>query len=300
MRGGALMIRDHELSMLYDASICIGCNACTEACKSEYKLNPNIYRTTIVDRQITDPVKEEGTKKTIHYKNACLHCEEASCILACPTGACYRNEDGLVVINSLLCISCNYCAKNCPYNAIIYDKASGNMEKCTLCSDLYKHGIEPVCSQACPVNAISFGPREDILDLGRTKVKGLKKEGYENAYLYGEYEYGGQRVLAVLEENPSLYGLKEDPSLPLMLQNFGAAPIRPISIVTAGLVLGFNFIHSRKYNSKSDEVRDKHHGPPFTYIPPGQDEGDDIKALEERDIKSGKIIDKNQKGRKRR
>ncbi len=274
------MIRDHELTMLYDSSLCIGCNACTLACKEAYSLKQNVFRTGISERKTEDT---NGKLTSIYYKNACLHCTDASCIMACPTGACYRNENGLVVIDDKLCISCNYCVKNCPYNAIIYDKASGNVEKCTLCKDLYDRGVEPFCSQACPQDAIKFGPREEILEYARSRVKDLKSEGYNDSNIYGEYNYGGQRVMAVLTAEPIVYGLKEGTDLPLMLQNFDAAPMKPFAFVAAGLVLGFNFIHSRKYKNKSQEVKKRHHGPPFTYIPPGQDEGDDIAAIEDRE-----------------
>lgn len=268
-----------ELTMLFDSARCIGCEACTAACKKAYDLSPNILRTDIFEKKLKTP---EGKTKRMYYKNACLHCTEASCVMACPTGACYKNEDGLVVIDESLCISCNYCAKNCPYNAISYDVSNAKVEKCTLCTELYVKGEEPLCSSACPEKALRFGPRSKMLEFAEKRVGDLRKEGYTNANVYGDQELGGQRVLAILEEEPKAYGLPADPDIPLTLQLWDSVPIRPGALVIAGLVFGFNFLHSRKYGKKAEEVREKHHEAPFCYIPPGQDEDDDLEAMEEK------------------
>lgn len=275
------MDRKDGLTMLFDSSRCIGCDGCTAICKSSYNLSPNILRTNIVERKIeNDP--SEGKTRRIYYKNACLHCTEASCVMACPTGACHKNEDGLVVINEQLCISCNYCAKNCPYNAISYDKANGKVEKCNLCAERYNEGLEPLCAAACPEKAILFGPRSKILDYAKRRIEDLKGKGFADANLYGESNFGGQRVLAVLEERPKAYGLPENPEIPLLLRTFSGMPIRPVTLLAAGLVLGFNFVHSRKYERRAEEVREKHDKAPFCYVPPGQDEDFDLEAMEEK------------------
>ena len=267
------------LTMLVDCARCIGCEACTAACTKAYDLNPNILRTDIIERKTEEYAN--GKQRSIYYKNACLHCTDASCVMSCPTGACHKNEDGLVVIDHDLCISCNYCAKNCPYNAITYDKASGYMEKCTLCAERYSKGETPICSEACPENAIRFGPRSEILDYADRRVKELQNKGFADANLYGDCQFGGQRVVAILDEKPEVYGLSSNPDVPITLQAFDAMPIRPTALLAAGLIIGFNFLHSRKYGRKAEEVRNKHDKAPFCYVPPGQDEDADLEAMEQ-------------------
>lgn len=262
--------------MLYDNALCIGCDACTHICSQTYDLTPNTFRTEIVEKRIGP------SNRMVFYKNACLHCKEASCVMACPTGACYKNEDGLVLINKSLCIGCNYCAKNCPFNAISFDKNSGVAEKCTLCADRYKEGLEPLCSTVCPTKAIKFGPRDTAIDFAQRRVEALKGEGFEKATFYGEREFGGQRVLTILDDNPEEFDLPLDPDIPLSLRLFDSMPIRPISLLAAGLIVGFNFVHSRKYEKKAEEVREKHDSAPFCYVVPGLDEDDDLEAIEEK------------------
>lgn len=269
----------NDLTMIYDSALCVGCDACTTICTQTYELTPNTFRTEIVEKEIEGP---EDRKRKVFYKNACLHCKEASCTMACPTGACYKNEEGLVVIDESLCIGCNYCAKNCPFNAISYDKSSGVVEKCTLCADRYSEGLEPLCSTACPTKAIKFASRQKILEYAQSRVEALQKEGHTNACIYGDCEFGGKRVMAVLEDNPEAYGLPADPDIPVALRVFEKMPMRPVSLLAAGLVLGFNFVHSRKYEKKAEEVREKHNKAPFCYDDPGLDENDDLEVIDEK------------------
>ncbi|HSH36394.1 4Fe-4S dicluster domain-containing protein [Schnuerera sp.] len=279
------MINTNELTMLVDYSLCIGCEACTAVCKQIYNVSPNIYRTKINERSTGKYYSgiSDGKMRKVFLKNACLHCKEASCVMACPTGACHKNEDGLVVIDERLCISCNYCAKNCPYNAISYDKENGKVEKCTLCAERIGEGLEPLCSTVCPTKAIRFGTRNEILDHARNRVKDLKKQGYVNANLYGDCQLGGQKVITILDEEPKAYGLPADPQIPIMLRVWNAAPMRPIALLTAGVIIGFNFLHSRKYGKKTEEVRKKHDKAPYCHVPPGQDEDDDLEAMDKKD-----------------
>lgn len=285
MKGGVRKLSNNdELIMLVDYSRCIGCESCTAICKQTYNLSPNVFRTQIIERKIEqdNPDNSKGKARRIYYKNACLHCTEASCVMACPTGACHKNEYGLVVIDDSLCIGCNYCAKNCPFNAISFDKFHGVVEKCTLCAERFSRGEEPLCSTVCPEKAIRFGPKNKLLEYANKRVDNLKGKGYVNARLYGDCEYGGQRVMAILEEKPEAYGLPANPDIPLMLRLWDTAPIRPITLLAAALIVGFNFIHTRKYEKKAEEVREKHDEAPFCHVVPGQDEGDELEAMDEK------------------
>lgn len=97
---------------------------------------------------------------------ACNHCENPACVKVCPTKAHYkRAEDGLVVIDRDKCIGCGMCAQACPYGAPQLDEKARKMMKCDGCLDRLEKGGAPICVEACPQRAISFG---EISELRRT------------------------------------------------------------------------------------------------------------------------------------
>jgi len=97
-------------AMLVDQSLCVGCEACTAVCKQIYNISKGVFRTKIHTHE-TGAYPEAAV---LYNKKACMHCEEAACVMACPTRACHKNEKGLTVFDHRLCIECNYCAANCP------------------------------------------------------------------------------------------------------------------------------------------------------------------------------------------
>ena len=277
------MSNRNDLTMLVDHSLCIGCEACTSVCKQIYDVTPSIFRTKIseVDEGQYYSGMLAGEMRTLYRKNACLHCQEASCVMACPTRACHKNEDGLVVIDDRLCISCNWCAKNCPYNAISYDRPNASVSKCSLCESRVHNDLEPFCSSVCPVNAVRFGPRDEMIAYADQRKADLISQGYVNASLYGATEFDGQRVLSLLDEAPQAYGLPVNPQIPLSLRLWSAFPLRPFVLLSAAAVVGFNFLHARKYENKAAAVRKKHDTAPYCYVTPGQDEDDDIASMDQ-------------------
>jgi formate dehydrogenase beta subunit len=282
-RGGLLnMSNQNQLTMLVDHSLCIGCEACTSVCKQIYEVTPTIFRTKISERSTGQYYAglTAGGMRQVYKKNACLHCTEASCVMACPTKACHKDENGLVVIDERLCISCNYCAKNCPYNAISYDRPNATVDKCSLCSARIAEGMEPFCSSVCPTKAVRFGSKTEMMAYADQRIADLKSQGYVNANLYGATEFSGQRVLTLLDEAPPVYGLPVNPEIPLSLRLWGVMPLRPLVLAALGGVVGFNFLHSRKYEQKAEAVRKKRDTAPYCYIVPGQDEDDDVEAIE--------------------
>lgn len=240
--------------MLVDQSLCVGCEACTAVCKQIYSLNTGVYRTKI--KQLKTGTYYEGVSRgeprIINHKRSCMHCVEAACVMACPTGA-MRKEDGCTVIDKRLCIGCNYCAANCPYEAIQYERNGHVMEKCTLCVPRLQQGLEPFCSAVCPLNAIHFGTREEMMDLAQARVVQLKQQGYAQASVYGENQLEGLKVLTVLDEMPEKYGLAADPQISLGLKIWRVVPYRPIALAAVLGVVGFNFLHTRKFRKNDNE-----------------------------------------------
>ena len=250
------MAKNSDVCMLIDESTCVGCEGCTVVCKQVYDVPWGLFRTKVHN-------VETGTYPdvvSVYNKKACLHCTEAACIMACPTKALSKNELGITVLNKNLCIKCNYCAANCPYGAVSFDRPNNSMEKCTLCSDRIEAGSAPLCADVCNTRAIKFGSREEMLLAGDKKVADLKGQGYSNASLYGQTELGGLGVLKVLKDTPDKYGLPVDPQVPMGVRLWRFLPLTPMAIVAGAGVMAFNFLHSRKYGEKLKETKEKSKG----------------------------------------
>jgi formate dehydrogenase iron-sulfur subunit len=207
-----------DIAMLIDVSKCIGCWWCYAACK-----NYNNLPETILPDIEDPPELSEHTFSTLFTyqdedsqwqsrKHACMHCEEASCELVCPTGAITHNG-AAVVIDQEWCIGCGYCVQACPFGVPHKDEHSGTARKCTFCTDRILNGEIPACADACPEGAIEFGTREELLTEGKSRVAALKSTGYSEASLYGETESGGLHVMYVLTDSPSSSGLPEEPKI---------------------------------------------------------------------------------------
>ncbi|MEW6481707.1 MAG: 4Fe-4S dicluster domain-containing protein [bacterium] len=143
--------------MVIDLSRCIGCNACTVACKAENDV-PDWHSRTRVEEEC------EGSFPNFSLtlrKVACMHCENAICIRVCPVKASYRNKDEIVLINKDRCVGCKYCILACPYKVRYLNQGTGIADKCTFCVHRLEKGLEPACVQNCMGKALIFGDLND-------------------------------------------------------------------------------------------------------------------------------------------
>ena len=146
-----------RLGMLIDLRTCIGCHACSVACKSEFDVPLGVFRDTV-------KYVESGTypHATRHFVPVlCNHCEDAPCLDACPTSAISRLEDGQVVIDKGRCNANRYCMSACPYGAIYIDPYEQVAQKCTFCEHRTADGRQPACVDACPTKCRIFGDLDD-------------------------------------------------------------------------------------------------------------------------------------------
>ena len=163
--------------MVLDLARCIGCNACTVACKIENGTPPDHYWARVY-------TEETGTfpdVQTTYVPALCNHCADAPCVTVCPTGASYkRAADGIVLVDYDKCIGCKYCAWACPYGAREIDEERQVMTKCTLCVDrvydakLAEADRQPACVKACPTGARLFG---DVKDPQSEVSKAIRERG---------------------------------------------------------------------------------------------------------------------------
>ena len=182
----------HHWAFGVDATKCIGCLRCVEACKVENNVakDPNHFRTW-VERYVTlegeekahidsqqDPVniaaagaegkyrfanryKDAKVEKAFFVPKLCNHCTHPACVQVCPTGATYKTDDGVVVIDHTYCIGCQYCVQACPYGARFFNEEKRVTDKCTWCYHRITKGLNPACVEVCPVSARVFGDRND-------------------------------------------------------------------------------------------------------------------------------------------
>lgn len=148
--------------MVIDLKTCIGCGACVAACSEENSLQLGV-EVPLGARTHIEKIELGKFPNTrwIFYHSICRHCEDAPCVSVCPTGASYKTEDGIVLVDHEKCIGCKYCMVACPYNARYINVELRTPDKCTFCVHRVKEGLEPACVAACPTHSRMFGDLDD-------------------------------------------------------------------------------------------------------------------------------------------
>src|SRR5215831_10056506 len=140
-----------------DQDRCIGCHACTVACKEEHQVPVGVFRTWVKYIE-----KGEFPHTRRHFGvMRCNHCDSAPCITICPTNALYRRSDGIVDFDNRRCIGCKSCMQACPYDALYIDPDSNTAAKCNFCAHRVEKNLEPACVIVCPTQAILAGDLDD-------------------------------------------------------------------------------------------------------------------------------------------
>ncbi len=136
---------------------CIGCHACTVACKSEFDVPIGVNRTHVKYIE-----KGEFPNSTREFSvHRCNHCADAPCVEICPTTALHTRADGIVDFDNDRCIGCKSCMQACPYDALYIDPNTHTAAKCNYCAHRIDGGYEPACVIICPVEAIISGDLDD-------------------------------------------------------------------------------------------------------------------------------------------
>jgi anaerobic dimethyl sulfoxide reductase subunit B (iron-sulfur subunit) len=158
-----------QMGFIHHNVDCIGCRACEIACKDKNGLppGPRFRRVQYI---------EGGTYPDVYaYKinMSCNHCAEPACLPTCPTGAIWKRADnGVVDIDSTLCIGCRRCEAACPYGAPQFDPVEKIVKKCNMCIDELQAGRKPYCVMACMMRVLDVGPI-DKLRAGTHKTTAL-------------------------------------------------------------------------------------------------------------------------------
>lgn len=174
-----------NFGFIIDNRKCIGCHACTVACKSEHQVPVGVNRTWV---KYIEKGEFPDTRRLFSVMR-CNHCADAPCVEICPVTALYTRDDGIVDFDDRRCIGCKACTQACPYDALYMHPEQHTAAKCNYCSHRTDIGLEPACVVVCPEHAIISGdmdnPNTEISKLlARETVSVRKPEKGTNPKLF--------------------------------------------------------------------------------------------------------------------
>jgi formate dehydrogenase iron-sulfur subunit len=228
-------------AVLHDITRCIGCRSCEAACNKVNELpapeKPFKDLEVLKQNRRTTPeaftvVNEYETagKSPLFRKNQCNHCLEPACASACFVRAFSKKKTGAVVYDSKFCVGCRYCMIACPFEIPTYEyneALTPRIRKCTMCHPRLEKGLLPGCVESCPTEALTFGRREDLLNIAHQRI--AKNPDRYVDHIYGEKEMGGTSWLYLSGVPFNQIGMREDlgttPAPDLTAGALGAVPI---------------------------------------------------------------------------
>jgi Fe-S-cluster-containing dehydrogenase component len=202
----APVVPKHAVSMLYDATRCVGCKSCVAACAEANKMQSNVK---IDPLHSASPDLDSFTKNIIklyrpadgslfsYVKQQCMHCLEPTCVAGCSFFALTKNpETGVVGWNTNKCMGCRYCEISCPYHVPKFQWEGFNPKivKCEFCKERLAVGKQPACTSVCPTHAVVFGTRDEMLKEAKARVAATPGKYFQDR-VYGEHDGGGTQVL---------------------------------------------------------------------------------------------------------
>lgn len=244
---------------LVDTIRCIGCKRCMSACKRWNGLH--VERDELITDRDTDlsgnnfvvvnlraDSKNRSHKVYVHW--ACQHCEKPACVGACPVTAIQKLPQGPVVINEKKCIGCRYCYQSCPFKVPRFDFEKRITRKCTLCYDRIPllNYMKPACVAACPVGALHFDRRDEIVKEAKRRVQRRKKP----SYIMGLKEAGGTSLLTILPGKPQTLGLVVAPEK-VINEDLDKIRITAAGFAGAAALTGLMYAYARMTGGMDEE-----------------------------------------------
>ncbi len=177
-------------ALLIDITMCVGCNGCQDACKTQNKLPEG--KEEVLSATAYTALETHGE---VYVRRMCQHCESPTCVSVCPVGAFTKTADGPVLYDESKCIGCRYCMQACPFQVPRYEWSSNfpRVQKCRFCAERIQVGKQTACAEICPTGATKFGDRAELLKEAYSRINAEPNKYVHR--IYGELEAGGTSIL---------------------------------------------------------------------------------------------------------
>ncbi len=254
-------------AILHDTTLCIGCRSCEAACNTVNNLpkpEKSFKDLTVLDEKrrttphaftVVNKYTDPHTGKITYRKDQCNHCQEPACASACFVGAFKKTPEGSVQYDASVCVGCRYCQIACPFNIPTFDfddAFTPKITKCTMCQPRIEKGQLPGCVEACPMEALTFGKRSDLVEIARERIRKYPQRYID--HIYGMDEMGGTNWLYITETPFEQVGMRTDLGVtPAPEFTSGALSIVPMIIGLWPVLLGGLYV----INKRRDEI-DEH------------------------------------------
>jgi formate dehydrogenase iron-sulfur subunit len=257
------------MGVLVDLTRCVGCRSCEAACNKEQQLpapdapfddmsvfeekrRPTEKAYTVVNRYDV-----KSGSDPVYRKIQCNHCNEPACLSSCFVNAYTKTKEGAVIYNPKVCVGCRNCLIACPFNVPGYSYSSALnpvVKKCIFCYDTrLKYGKPPACVEICPQQVLTFGHRNDLLKIGRDRIR-EKPDKYVD-HIYGEKEVGGTSWLYLAGTDFDKVGfdttMSNDPILSNVKDFLGVVPM--VLTIWPALFTGFHLLATKNKNNANHE-----------------------------------------------
>ena len=246
---------------LVDSIRCIGCKRCMSACKRWNNLR--VERDELITDRDTHLTANNYTvvnlrtdtknrAKRSYVQWSCQHCIEPACVGVCPVTAITKLPNGAVVINEKKCIGCRYCFQACPWKVPQFDFDKRVTRKCHLCYNRTLLNYQkPACVAACPVGALAFDYKHEIILEAHRRVERLKRP----SYIMGLAEAGGTDLITILPAKPKDLGLIVAPKK-VINHNLDKIRITASGLLAASVIAGGMYVYAQATKNR-DEPRDE-------------------------------------------
>ena len=213
---------ENAYGVLVDTTQCIGCRKCEWACNQSNNLpvqplasfedksafsefrRPDAGHYTVVNEFAADGDKPAWVKAQ------CMHCQDPACVSACLVSAFSKNDDGSVRYDAWRCMGCRYCIVSCPFQVPAYEydnPLDPVVRKCTFCFERLDSGRVPACVEICPVECLTFGRRDQLIELAHERIAAHPDRYID--HIYGEHEVGGTSWLYLADRPFTELGFPE-------------------------------------------------------------------------------------------
>lgn len=233
---------NNHVAMLYDTTICVGCNACTNACRQWNGTDPEPDARKVYDAPselsadtFTLIQLYQDEDEFSFVKRQCMHCVDPACVSGCPVQALQKTSDGPVTYDKDRCIGCRYCMYACPFHVPRFEWDIARYPVITKCHFCYESRIKkgiggPACADRCPTGALIWGKRGELLTEAQRRID--ENPGRYVNKIYGQDDVGGTSVIY----------LSHVPFEKLGLEDLGTEPVPLVSEQTSDIVLPTIFV----------------------------------------------------------